>query len=74
MLPFILRNVRLLGIDSVMVPATERVAVWQRLGELVDAGFLANATTVVGLEGLAAAAEQILDGQVRGRVLVDVNA
>lgn len=73
-LPFILRNVRLLGVDSVMVPTTERVAVWQRLGELVDPGFLADATTVVGLEGLAAAAEQILDGQVRGRVLVDVNA
>ena len=73
-LPFILRNVRLLGVDSVMVPAPERVAVWQRLGELVDPGFLADATTVVGLEGLAPAAEQILDGQVRGRVLVDVNA
>jgi len=73
-LPFILRNVRLLGVDSVMVPASDRVALWQRLGELVDAGFLADATTVVGLEGLADAAAQILDGQVRGRVLVDVNA
>lgn len=73
-LPFILRNVRLLGVDSVMVPASDRVALWHRLGELLDAKFLADATTVVGLEDLAAAASQILDGQVRGRVLVDVNA
>jgi acrylyl-CoA reductase (NADPH) len=73
-LPFILRGVRLLGIDSVMVPAADRVPVWQRLGELVDAAFLADATTVVGLADLAAAADRILDGQVRGRVIVDVNA
>jgi acrylyl-CoA reductase (NADPH) len=73
-LPFILRNVRLLGVDSVMVPAGDRVALWHRLGELVDTEFLADATTVVGLEDLGAAASQILDGQVRGRVLVDVNA
>jgi acrylyl-CoA reductase (NADPH) len=73
-LPFILRNVRLLGIDSVMVPATERVPVWQRLGDLVDAGLLSEVTTVVGLADLPAAAGRILDGQVRGRVLVDVNA
>jgi acrylyl-CoA reductase (NADPH) len=73
-LPFILRNVALLGVDSVMVPADDRAPVWQRLGELVDAAFLADATTVVGLGDLAAAADRILDGQVRGRVLVDVSA
>jgi acrylyl-CoA reductase (NADPH) len=73
-LPFILRNVRLLGVDSVMVPATDRVALWHRLGELVDADFLEEVTSVVGLDGLREAAREILDGQVRGRVLVDVNA
>jgi acrylyl-CoA reductase (NADPH) len=73
-LPFILRNVRLLGIDSVMVPATDRVALWHRLGEMVDADFLEEVTAVVGLDGLREAAREILDGQVRGRVLVDVNA
>jgi acrylyl-CoA reductase (NADPH) len=73
-LPFILRNVRLLGIDSVMVPATDRVALWHRLGELVDADFLEEVTSVVGLDGLREAAREILGGQVRGRVLVDVNA
>jgi len=71
-LPFILRNVRLLGVDSVMVPAADRAPQWARLGELVDPDFLASATTVVGLGDLESAAAQILDGQVRGRVLVDV--
>jgi len=72
-LPFILRNVRLLGVDSVMVPAADREPQWARLGELVDADFLAAATSVVGLGDLEAAADEILAGQVRGRVLVDVN-
>jgi acrylyl-CoA reductase (NADPH) len=71
-LPFILRNVRLLGVDSVMVPADARAPQWARLGELVDPDFLAATTTVVGLGDLEAAADQILNGQVRGRVLVDV--
>jgi acrylyl-CoA reductase (NADPH) len=71
-LPFILRNVRLLGVDSVMVPADARAPLWARLGELVDADFLAASTTVIGLGDLEAAADQILNGQVRGRVLVDV--
>jgi acrylyl-CoA reductase (NADPH) len=73
-LPFILRNVRLLGIDSVMVPAADRVAVWHRLGDLVDSEFLEQVTTVVGLDDLDDAAREILDGKVRGRVVVDVNA
>ena len=71
-LPFILRNVRLLGVDSVMVPADARAPQWARLGELVDPDFLAASTTVVGLGDLESAADQILQGQVRGRVLVDV--
>jgi len=73
-LPFILRNVRLLGVDSVMVPAVARAPQWARLGELVDPDFLAATTTVVGLGDLESAADQILDGQVRGRVLVDVTS
>jgi acrylyl-CoA reductase (NADPH) len=72
-LPFILRNVRLLGIDSVMVPVAQRAPQWARLGELVDPEFLASATTVVGLDDLPVRAKEILAGQVRGRVLVDVN-
>ena len=71
-LPFILRNVRLLGVDSVMVPADARAPQWARLGELVDPDFLAASTTIVGLGDLESAADEILAGQVRGRVLVDV--
>lgn len=70
-LPFILRNVRLLGVDSVNVPADRRAPLWQRLGELCDPAFFAAATTVVGLDELPAAAARILAGEVRGRVLVD---
>lgn len=73
-LPFILRNVRLLGVDSVMVPTDVRVAQWQRLADLVDREFLRDSTTVVGLADLPAAADRILAGQVRGRIVVDVNA
>ena len=72
-LPFILRNVRLLGVDSVMVPAADRAPQWARLGQLVDPDFLAATTTIIGLGDLEAAADDILNGQVRGRVLVDVN-
>jgi acrylyl-CoA reductase (NADPH) len=72
-LPFILRSVRLLGVDSVVVPAAQRAPQWQRLGELVDAEFLGAATSVIGLDELPDAGARILAGQVRGRVLVDTS-
>jgi len=72
-LPFILRSVRLLGVDSVVVPAAQRAPQWQRLGELVDAAFLGAATSVIGLDELPHAGARILAGQVRGRVLVDTS-
>jgi acrylyl-CoA reductase (NADPH) len=55
-----------------MVPAADRAPQWARLGELVDPDFLAATTTIVGLGDLEAAAVEILAGQVRGRVLVEV--
>jgi acrylyl-CoA reductase (NADPH) len=72
-LPFILRSVRLLGVDSVSVPAARRAPLWARLGELCDADFFGAATSVVGLEELPDAGARILQGQVRGRVLVDTS-
>jgi acrylyl-CoA reductase (NADPH) len=72
-LPFILRSVHLLGVDSVSVPAERRAVQWQRLGELLDAQLFATATTEIGLEELPAAGARILAGQVRGRVLVDTH-
>ncbi|MFM8305167.1 MAG: MDR family oxidoreductase [Actinomycetota bacterium] len=70
-LPFILRSVRLLGVDSVVVPVERRAAQWRRLGELVDPEFLGAATSVIGLDDIPEAGARILAGQVRGRVLVD---
>jgi acrylyl-CoA reductase (NADPH) len=70
-LPFILRSVHLVGVDSVSVPAARRAPQWARLGELCDPGRLADATTVIGLDDLPAAGARILAGQVRGRILVD---
>jgi acrylyl-CoA reductase (NADPH) len=72
-LPFILRNVRLLGVDSVSVPAAVREPQWARLGELCDADFFGAATSVVALDELPEAGARIRAGQVRGRVLVDPN-
>ena len=69
-IPFLLRGVRLLGIDSVMVPTSVRGPAWQRLADLVDPAFATANTEVVGLDALPAAAERILAGQVRGRILV----
>ena len=71
-LPFILRNVALLGIDSVSAPTAGRAVTWERLLATVDAGRLDALTTTVGLDGVDALADDILAGRVRGRVLVEV--
>ncbi len=72
--PFILRGVTLVGIDSVMCPAVRRREAWGRLAEELDPALLATMTQVVPLDELPALAEAITQGQVRGRVVVDVNA
>jgi acrylyl-CoA reductase (NADPH) len=72
-IPFLLRGVRLLGIDSVMAPVGRRSAMWTRLAEIVDPAFLAEVTTEAGLAELPRLADEILGGRIRGRVLVDVN-
>lgn len=71
-IPFLLRSVNLLGIDSVMCPFAPRQAAWQRLDELVDRDLLASMTTTVGLGDLAALGPKILAGEVQGRTVVDV--
>lgn len=71
-LPFILRGVTLIGIDSVMRPTGPRIAAWQRLAELFDAEAYAGLVEEIGLEGLPDAAARILAGEVKGRVLVKV--
>jgi acrylyl-CoA reductase (NADPH) len=69
-IPFLLRGVSLLGIDSVMCPADHRATVWGRIAEVVDHDKLAALTTEVALADVADLAPQILKGQVKGRVVV----
>ena len=72
-LPFILRGVALLGIDSVMCPPERREQVWTRLNSEVPQVLLQEGVHEYGLSEVQTLAEQILAGQVRGRTVVDVN-
>jgi acrylyl-CoA reductase (NADPH) len=71
--PFILRGVSLLGIDSVMAPKDRRLAAWKRLSRDLDAGALDSVAQEVSLGDSVAAAKKLMDSQVRGRIVVDVN-
>jgi len=73
-LPFILRGVNLLGIDSVMCPAEFRQKVWHRLARDVPPSILEQIMQVAPLGEVPALAQQILNGQIRGRMVIDVNA
>jgi len=71
--PFILRGVSLLGIDSVMAPKDRRLAAWKRLSRDLDAGALDSVAQEVSLGDSIGAAKKLMDSQVRGRIVVDVN-
>jgi acrylyl-CoA reductase (NADPH) len=71
--PFILRGVSLLGIDSVMAPKQRRMTAWQRLSDDLDAGALDSIAREIGLGETIASAGELMDSQVRGRIVVDVN-
>lgn len=73
-MPFILRGVNLLGIDSVTCPLPRRQVAWERLVRDLPANALESMTEVVALEAVPELSEQIIKGQVRGRVVVDLNA
>ena len=68
--PFILRGVSLLGIDSVMAPLALRQEAWARLARDLDPGKLESLTTEIGFEKVIDAAKDIIDGKIRGRVVV----
>ena len=70
--PFILRGVTLAGIDSVMAPKAKRIACWQRLASDLDRSKLAALTTTHPVSMVQELAPQILAGQLRGRVVLDV--
>ena len=70
--PFILRGVRLIGINSVSTPMPRRLKVWERLVRDLDLSKLHALTTHVKLEDVPAVAADIVAGKVRGRVVVDI--
>lgn len=73
-LPFILRNVTLAGIDSVNAPQSIRVKAWSRLARDLDLDKLARTTKIVGLAEVPDVAARILEGKIQGRTVVDVNS
>ena len=70
--PFILRGVSLLGIDSVYRPRADREAAWKRLEFDLDRGKLLEITSEIGLADVIEAGRQIVDGRVRGRIVVKI--
>lgn len=71
--PFILRGVTLTGIDSVMRPKADRIEAWRRLGELVTTKEIDAITRTITLDEAVGAATDLLNGQVRGRVVVSLD-
>ncbi len=72
--PFILRSVKLIGVDSVMAPKARRIAAWSLLATELKAETLAKITQEINLADALAWAPKILAGQVRGRLVVNVKA
>jgi len=70
--PFILRGVSLLGIDSVMAPLALRRAAWQRLATDLDRQKLSRMTEEIGLEDVIPSGKKIIEGGVRGRLVVKI--
>lgn len=73
-MPFILRNVRLQGVDSVMCPVPRRTEAWNRLAQDLPMEQLEQVMQVVSLADVPEQAAKIMQGQVQGRVVVDLNA
>ena len=73
-MPFILRGVALLGVDSVMAPIAKRQAAWARLASDLDPALLETITSEVPLAGAVHAAQSVMAGQVRGRVVVRIGS
>ena len=73
-IPFLLRGVRLLGIDSVMCPRDRREEAWRRLAAELPMDAIDAVSETVPLDALPGLADRILKGQTRGRVVVDVTA
>ncbi len=71
-MPFILRNVTLRGVDSVMRPLPDRIEAWSRLAELIDPATLANIRTEITLDEVIENADKIINGEIKGRLVVKI--
>ncbi len=72
-LPHILRSVALIGVDSVMAPASKRQAAWKTLEESLDLQLLSEMTRVEPMDALPQLAEDILKGKTQGRVVIKID-
>ncbi|MBL4890668.1 MAG: oxidoreductase [Rhizobiaceae bacterium] len=72
-MPFILRGIALLGVDSVMASKDLRQEAWGRIASDLDMAKLDALTTKIGFDGIIQAANDIMDGKIRGRVVVDMS-
>ncbi|WP_230530671.1 acrylyl-CoA reductase (NADPH) [Microvirga roseola] len=70
--PFILRNVALLGVDSVMAPKALRIEAWDRLVRELDHAKLAAMTSTIPLDRVMEAGQEIVAGRIKGRVVVEI--
>lgn len=71
-MPFILRSVTLAGVDSVMAPLALRQQAWQRLARDLDPALLEGIATEIGLDEVVQRAEDLMQGKLRGRVVVKI--
>ena len=72
-IPFMLRGINMLGIDSAMQPFEKRVQVWDRLNKDFPKSFFDSITKVISLSDLPRVGKEILSGNIKGRLVVDVN-
>jgi acrylyl-CoA reductase (NADPH) len=72
-LPFLLRGVALIGIDSVPCPIPRRLEAWRRISDTLPLDLLDGITTEAGLGDVERLAGEILEGGIRGRLVIDPN-
>ena len=72
--PFILRGVTLRGVHSVYVPREKRITAWERLAKDLKIEHLEEMTKTINLDKVMETANEITDGQIRGRTVVDLNS
>lgn len=71
--PFILRGITLVGIDSVMRPIKDRLEAWQRLGDILVPEIFNDIINDINLTDAIDAAENLMSGKIRGRVVVKIS-